>query len=108
MLHRAILILCLLVASLITTATVHAREISGASLVECSGVIHSDGDGDQSSGDSDQAMPHHHGSCHGSAFVPARGIEPATVFAALAPHNMSNSVPLTRWTTGPDLRPPIV
>ncbi|RVT95046.1 hypothetical protein EOD43_04150 [Sphingomonas crocodyli] len=61
------LVLALLASSLVMTATVHAREIPGPVTVECSGAVHSEGDADQSQGDSDKAIPHHHGSCHGQA-----------------------------------------
>ncbi|MHA3793464.1 hypothetical protein [Sphingomonas sp. YL-JM2C] len=67
-----LLFLCLIATSLVATTTTHAREWISETTIECSGAVHSDGDADQSQGDSDKAMPHHHGSCHGPAApVPA-------------------------------------
>ncbi|TVV74353.1 hypothetical protein [Sphingomonas solaris] len=66
------LLLVMIASSLVVTATVHAREIPGPVTIECSGAVHSDGDADQSQGDADKAMPHHHGTCHGQSLnVPA-------------------------------------
>ena len=62
-----LLLLCLIAASLVATTTTHAREWTGETTLECSGALHSEGDADQSQGDGDKAMPHHHGSCHGPA-----------------------------------------
>lgn len=102
------LLLCLLTASLLTTATVHARESATAPTIECSGVVHTDGDADQSQGDSDRGMPHHHGGCHN---VP--GFMPATASDILF-SRMPEVIPFRpvavgnkRWLVGPDLRPPI-
>jgi hypothetical protein len=66
------LLLVMIASSLVVTATVHAHEIPGQVTIECSGTVHSDGDADQSQGDADKAMPHHHGTCHGQTLdVPA-------------------------------------
>lgn len=62
-----LLFLCLIATSLVATTTTHAREWTGDTTLECSGALHSEGDADQSQGDADKAMPHHHGSCHGPA-----------------------------------------
>ncbi|MEH3040378.1 MAG: hypothetical protein PGN21_09990 [Sphingomonas paucimobilis] len=68
------LFLVLIASSLVMTATIHAREIPGPVTLECSGAVHSEGDADQSQGDADKAIPHHHGTCHGSSLdVPAGG-----------------------------------
>ncbi len=61
------LLLVMIASSLVMAATVHAREIPGPLTIECSGTVHSDGDGDQSQGDANKAMPHHHGTCHGQS-----------------------------------------
>jgi len=67
--------LVVIASSLMMTATVHARETPGPVTIECSGAVHSDGDADQSQGDADKAMPHHHGTCHGQSLnVPATGL----------------------------------
>ncbi|WP_347271415.1 hypothetical protein [Rhizorhabdus histidinilytica] len=62
-----LLFLCLIATSLAATTTTHAREWISETTLECSGAVHSDGDADQSQGDGDKAVPHHHGSCHGPA-----------------------------------------
>lgn len=106
--RRAYLLLTLLVASLCVTATVHAREIAGTSVIECTGVIHSDGDADQSQGDADKGIPHHHSSCQGaSAFMPIGigGDGPIRRAALVVPHRPTRAVPL--WADDPGLRPPI-
>lgn len=100
--------LCLLVASLCVTVTVHAREIAGASIIECTGVIHSDGDADQSQGDADKGIPHHHSSCQGApAFVPIGigGVSPVRGAALVVPLRQTTALPL--WADDPGLRPPI-
>lgn len=107
MLRHGLLFLCLLVTSLVTATTIHAREWPGVSSIECSGTLHSDGDADQSPGDADQAAPHHHGSCHGASFVPARFVQPMDLLATGNGHGPASSAALGRWTRGPDLRPPI-
>lgn len=113
MFRWSFLLLCLLVASLTTVATVHANEVPNPTLsaaqtsIECSGKVHSEGDADQSQGNSDKGVPHHHG-CHGAAsFLPARAAE-ATIFAIVTEALMSvEEAAPGRWTVGPDLRPPI-
>jgi hypothetical protein len=59
------LLMGLVALSMTTTATVHARELPAAVSIECTGIVHQDGDADQSQGDADKAVPHHHGTCHG-------------------------------------------
>ena len=59
------LLMGLVALSMTTTATVHARELPAPVSIECTGVVHQDGDSDQSQGDADKAAPHHHGTCHG-------------------------------------------
>ncbi len=72
--HVLRLFLILIASSLVVTAAIHAREIPGPVTIECSGTVHSEGDADQSQGDMDQAIPHHHGTCHGSSLdMPASG-----------------------------------
>ena len=67
------LLLLLLASSLVMTATVHAREVPGqATTIECTGVVHVDGD-------ADKAIPHHHGTCHGQALsIPQADAIPVT------------------------------
>jgi len=107
MFRWSFLVLCLIVAALTATAAVHVNEFAAPNGLECSGYVHSDGDGDQSQVDADKAGPHHHGDCHGAfSLLPRTGaleriaLRPeAKVFVA--------TVALGRWLPGPDLRPPI-
>ena len=107
MFGKSLVLICLLMASIFTSAVVHAREVPNAAALECSGEVHTDGDSDQSRGDSDNAMPHHH-SCHGTAaFVPAtaesiHGVALSAERAVALAH-----APPMRWSVGPVLRPPI-
>ena len=97
----------LIASSLVMTATVHAREMPGPNLVECSGTVHSDGDADQSQGDSDKAIPHHHGTCHGQAIqVPASGNLPWSRAVAGLLRGAGNDRFLASATVDPALRPP--
>jgi len=108
MVRWGLLILCMMVASLTATGAVHAREFPSPTTVECSGYVHSDGDSDQSQGDSDRAVPHHHGGCHGSvSLVPLRLAEPVVFFQPAEARNLSDTTGAARWSPGPDLRPPI-
>ncbi|MEG3175460.1 hypothetical protein U1872_04400 [Sphingomonas sp. RB3P16] len=101
------LVLVMIASSLMISATVHARELPGPVSIECSGTVHSDGDTDQSPGDSDTAISHHHGTCHGASLdVPATGTLPTLMpanglRAAYAPDN----APASR-AVDPALRPP--
>lgn len=108
MFRGTFLFFCMLLASLTTATAIHARELAGSFDIECSGYVHSETDDDRSRGDSDPAVAHHHGSCHGAAaFLPGRSVAP-NIFAFL---NMQNKPQdrsaLGRWIVGPDLRPPI-
>ena len=107
MLRHGIVMLCLLITSLITTATVHASEVETAPALECSGFVHSEGDADHTTGDADKVIPHHHGNCNGAAFILADSQE----IEAIAPtflHPVAFAlIACVRWTAGPNLRPPI-
>lgn len=109
MLERGYLVLLLVMASLLATAMVHAQEFSGVSMLECSGFVHTQGDADQSPGDADKAVPHHHSNCQSApAFLPVfrddRTLDRSTIMASA-----SYASALThRWSIGPGLRPPIV
>lgn len=108
MLHRGILLLAMLVASLTAMAGVHAAEFRESVVIDCAGNIHSDGDEDQSPGDADKGTPHHHGSCHGAASVlPGRTAMPPVRQAQSAPTGFGRQAVLARWATGPAIRPPI-
>jgi hypothetical protein len=108
MLRHGFLILFLVLTSLTTAATVHAREFQGSANVECSGYVHSQDDADQTPGDGDKATPHHHSSCHGGpAFIPAKNNALTLLIALTAPFPIPADSMLDRWSSGPDLRPPI-
>lgn len=101
-------LLCLLSLSMLTTTLVHALEVPSAPNIECSGYVHSDGDMDQTQGDTDKAMPHHHGGCHGSsAFVPTLANSDMISLALTAPVVIPQPISSKRWAIGPNLRPPI-
>lgn len=101
------LFLILIASSLVMTATIHAREIPGPATIECSGAVHSEGDADQSQGDADKAIPHHHGTCHGSSLdMPASGALTSTTHTdGLRPFPASTTAFLSR-PIDPALRPP--
>ena len=99
----------LIASSLVVTATVHARELPGPMMIECSGTVHQDGDADQSQGDADKAIPHHHGTCHGQAMqVPSGGelLLGQTLAGTLG--SVADDHMLASAGTDPALRPPAV
>lgn len=101
------LFLVMIASSLVVTATVHARELPGTLTIECSGAVHTEGDADQSQGDSDKAVPHHHGTCHGHSLnVPASdGLPAAALLSDRRPLPGSDSATASRLVD-PALRPP--
>ncbi|QGP78651.1 hypothetical protein [Sphingobium sp. CAP-1] len=102
------MLFCLVVTALTTSGTVHAREISGPPTIECSGYVHSDGDRDETQGDSDEAVPHHHGTCHGAvSLLPGKIAAPRLFDLSSEPKWVAVTSALGPWSPGPDLRPPI-
>lgn len=101
------LLLVMIASSLVLTATIHAREVSGQILMDCAGVVHEDGDADQSQGDADKAMPHHHSTCHGPTLdIPdTRDLYSLGEASGLHPFPAPQSA-LAFYRTGPALRPP--
>jgi len=101
------LLLVMITSSLVMAATVHAREMPGPVTIECSGTVHRDGDADQSQGDADKAMPHHHGTCHGQSLnLPAGDMLPATARVdSLRPLPAPDSATASH-PVDPALRPP--
>jgi hypothetical protein len=69
--------------------------------------VHSEGDADQSQGDSDKAVPHHHGTCHGPSLnLPATGELAAMARAGgMRPFAGSDAAIASRLVD-PGLRPP--
>lgn len=108
MLRRSFLLFCLLVSSLIATTIVHAQETSYALGTECTEVLHQEGDADQSSGDADRAVPHHHGGCHGhhiSTAANGAALDIVIREADLPPPHQSTA--RVQRAVDPALRPPI-
>jgi len=105
--HVWFLFLCLLAASLVATATVHAQESFAAVDISCGGAVHADGEGGEGPADSDQRVPHHHGACHGhslSAPVTSSGLA-ATPVTREVP-DPSGTPRFANRTIGPALEPP--
>lgn len=106
--HLALFLMCLMLSSLIVATTVHAQETPNMPTLDCSGVTHQDGDADQSSGDADRSLPHHHGGCHGaSAFVPTASQNWLFDLESDRLGVIRSAPALPRWVTSPGLRPPI-
>jgi hypothetical protein len=56
----------------------HAAEAAGGSMGGVEFTVHAPGDGDEVPADGDNALPHHHGICHGHDIgQPARTSSPA-------------------------------
>lgn len=102
------LLLILLLSSFMAASALHAAEIAGPVTMECSGYVHSDGDADESQGDADKGVSHHHSNCQGGAsFLPSRDLTPQLQSHRKEPVRANQSHALGRWISGPDLRPPI-
>ncbi len=108
MMRRAwMLLLLLLATSLTATAMVHGRELQAPAGLECSGEVHQEGDRDQSPGDADNGLPHHHGTCQGPmAALPAEDAVPGMPFAVRDRPDISASRALLSHPVDPALRPP--
>jgi hypothetical protein len=70
-------------------------------------VMHVDGDADQSKGDFDKAVPHHHGSCQGQFLdLPAPGaLVPVVAVVSVKPFPTGLAARPSR-AVNPGLRPP--
>ena len=102
-----LLILSLLAASLVATATVHARESLGTPAISCGGEIHTEGDRDQVPADADHGIPHHHGTCHGHAFALEADAQASTTRQRLSTQIFARrGHGLASLSVGPALRPP--
>lgn len=100
-------LLVMIASSLVMTATVHAREIPGQVTIECTGTVHTDGDADQSQGDADKAIPHHHGTCHGQTLnVPATDALSSMVRVASLRALLTSDRVMASHLVDPALRPP--
>lgn len=106
--RRLYLLLLMLVSSFVTSASLHAAEMAGPVTIECSGYVHSDGDFDETQGDADKGVPHHHAGCQGGiSALPSRELVPDIYQLLHAPVPAARVAALGRWISGPDLRPPI-
>ncbi|MCZ4341407.1 hypothetical protein O4H52_07330 [Sphingomonadaceae bacterium G21617-S1] len=102
-----VLVVGMFALSLATTTTIHAREISATTTIECSGLVHYEGDADQSPPDSDKTVPHHHGGCHGQFVgLPATLPLGAKPVSADMPSIVAIVSALPSYRAGPPLRPP--
>lgn len=107
MFRKSFLLLCLLVTSLMTATVLHAQEFAGQPQLECSGEMHTQQDGQPSSGDAEKAMTQHHG-CHSvSSFLSAAAPAPRMPISATNIYALPRADALTTRPVGPDLRPPI-
>ncbi|KPL69853.1 hypothetical protein SZ64_00100 [Erythrobacter sp. SG61-1L] len=110
MFRKGFLVICLMMASLVTTTVVHARELPGVVMLECCGTVRAESNESSkpSSGDSDKAAFEHHG-CHGASSL-MLGNAPAdemVVRLQRAYPFLQVAALLPREST-PGLRPPIV
>lgn len=109
MIRKGFLIICLMVASLVTTTVVHARELPGVVTLECSGTVRAEPEetSKPSSGDLDKAAFEHHG-CHNASSM-MLGSVPADEMVVRPPRSypFSQVAALLPRESGPGLRPPI-
>ncbi|WP_420136771.1 hypothetical protein [Sphingomonas sp.] len=56
---------CLMLVLTGWSGMAHAAEAAGGRIGSVAFTVHMPGDGDEVPGDSDNALPHHHGGCHG-------------------------------------------
>lgn len=102
------LLMLLVASSLVMTATLHAHGTVERIVADCSGAIHTDGDGDKSQGDSDSAVPHHHvtGHCHLLAVPISDGVASSMRPTGMIPTANADEV-LVSHLVEPGLRPPL-
>ncbi len=101
------LLFVMVASSLVVTGTVHAQERPSSAMIECNGAVHSEGDADQSQGDSDKAVPHHHGTCHGPSLnVPTIDDLAAMVRADGTRPFPGSEAAIASRVVDPGLRPP--
>lgn len=103
-----LMLLTVIVASLMTTATVHAREWPVPTTAQCGAVVSQVAGADEAvPAGAERGLPHHHGGCHSPIF----DVTPAAMPAALmslrdpAPH-AARTLALPQRVVGPALRPP--
>lgn len=110
MFRKELLFVCLLIASLVATTTLHARELPGVMTLECSGALHAEPDNESKSGSSeiDKGTMHHHG-CHSASTFIAGNADVDVLFALpLRSYTLLQVTTLLPRQSGPGLRPPIV
>lgn len=108
MLRSGFLLFCLLVSSLVATATSHAQEAPYAPGIECSEGAHTQEKSDSSSSDADKGLSHQHGGCHGHHIsTPANAAASDSVIREAGLLLPYDSAGLALGGTDPALRPPI-
>jgi len=86
----------------------HAAEAAGGRIADFQVAVHAPGDGDEVPGDGDNALPHHHGSCHGHD-IGAPILPPSAAFhctTGRAPQAMADDRVLIAAEGSVALRPP--
>ena len=103
-----VLIVCMILASLIAATSIHVTELPGTVDIDCAVDAHDRGDPVQSSDDTDKALSHHHGGCHGvAAFLPGKDVAAGGVALLMASPIQPKAASLGLWISGPDLKPPM-
>ena len=98
----------MLVLMVWTGTTAHAAEAMGCIEVSAESTGHFDGDRDEVPADSDKAVPHHHGGCHGHHVAVAdRGEPDANATASVGYRTARVKLSLARADSGTALSPPI-
>ena len=105
--HAWLLLQCLLASSLVLTATLHAQESYGVTDTNCAAPSHVGEKAEQIPADSDQPVPHHHGTCHGhNLTAPVASPAFLPVMTAGGTPGSSTTSHLLDRTIGPALEPP--
>lgn len=63
--HLLPFLACLMLVLTGWASMAHAAEVAGGSIAGIEFGIHTPGDADEVPGDDDNALPHHHATCHG-------------------------------------------
>ncbi|WP_313539265.1 hypothetical protein [Sphingomonas sp.] len=106
---RALLpfIACLMVVLTSWSGMAHAAEAAGGNFGAIAFTVHAQGDGDEVPADADQAVPHHHGICHGhDVGTPASAPSARRLVHAAAAPPLSRTTALAGTGALMRLRPP--
>lgn len=92
----------------ISASVAHAAEIVGCIEVSADNETHASGDGDEVPGDSDNPMPHHHGTCHNHHLsVPASDGLATIASIVRTAQRLDPAIEPDAIAGARDLRPPI-